>query len=700
MAVWVLAAVAACSGGGAAATTDGGGLPPLDATPIDAHGGAGMDSGTPDAGKLDASGNHDPDAGPRDAGVADGRPADSALPDAAPVRIAITGELTGIWEGASITVRLQGAGTDDQRVTLGANGVFTFPVELLEGSPFAADVESSPALHTCTLHNQRGRAWQGTPPVQIACVGPAVQIELSTPDGFRFDPATRSYELAYSFLTDAQQLRVTGADALHVQLDGSPVPLGAWSSFALGSAPVTTHVQVGAAGVSRSFQLTFRRDRALVHAAYAKSRLASSLALFGSHVAVSHDTLVASGDTFRSGLVTAFHRTAAGWEFERLFSTPDPWVDDFGASVAVSGDTLVVGAPRSHRVVERSGAVFVYRRGWPGWVLEAALKASNPGEDDRFGSSVAIDGDTIIVGAPGEDSAATGVNGASPGPEDNSRSESGAAYVFRRSGGSWTQEAYLKASNTGRDDGFGGRVAVSGDTVAVGASAEDSAAAGVNGSSPGQEDDSLASAGAVYVFHRSETRWAQEAYVKASHPGASDFFGDSIGLSGDTLVVGAWGEDSAATGVDGIAPGPADDSKSESGAAYIFQRKDGAWTQTAYLKAANPGAGDHFGQSVAVWRDTVVVGARFEDGGGRGVNPPDDDRKPDSGAVYVFRHGAIWFQEAYLKSVNSDASDWFGDSVAVAPGTIAVGAPFEDGGTSEAGEDNSLAASGATYVFR
>jgi hypothetical protein len=354
--------------------------------------------------------------------------------------------------------------------------------------------------------------------------------------------------------------------------------------------------------------------------------------------------------------------------------------------------------------VSESGAVFVYRRGFLGWVLEAALTASNAELFDGFGSSVAIDGDTIVVGATGEDSAATGVNGVSPGPEDNSQSASGATYVFRRSGTSWTQEAYLKASNTGRNDGFGHSVAISGDTIAVSAADEDSAATGVNGSSPGQDDDSMASAGAVYVFHRSGTSWAQEAYVKASNTGAGDSFGDSVAVSGDTLAVGAPGEDSGATGVDGVAPGPGDNSKPDSGAAYVFHRTDGAWAQQAYLKASNTGAGDHFGKSVAVWLDTVVVGAPFEDSGARGINPvspgPEDETKLDSGAAYVFRHGSTWLQEAYVKSANSDAGDAFGTSVAVAPDTIAVGAPAEDSCFPSTDSDNACFSAGATYLFR
>jgi len=680
-------------------------LPALDAALADAPAGEVPDADIPDAGSPDSN---EPDAGMADAGMADAGMADASVVDAPVVRIPLTGKLVGMWDGASLTMRLQGTGVDDQLVTLNANGDFTFPVELPAGTSFVAAVESSPALHTCTVHNQRGRAWQGTPPVQITCVGPALQIELSNPDGFHFDPMTRSYDLSYSFLTDEQLLRVVGDSRLDVQLESSSLLLGSWTSIPLGPPggdPVTTHVQVGAAGVSLSFGFTFRRGgRALAQPVYAKSFFTGQFSRVGSLVAVSRDTLVATTAVFNTDSATVFRRTGATWAPEQFLFTTDFDDDDFGASVAVSGDTLVIGAPFSDRVVSGSGTVFVYRRGFLGWALEATLKASNAELFDDFGRSVAIDGDTIVIGVDSEDSAATGVNGVSPGPEDNSQSASGAAYVFRRSGTSWTQEAYLKASNTGLNDGFGRSVAISGDTIAVSATGEDSAATGVNASSPGQDDNSMSSAGAVYVFHRSGTSWTQEAYVKASNTGVGDLFGDSVALSGDTLVVGASGEDSGATGVDGIAPGPGDNSKSDSGAAYVFHRVSGTWAQQAYLKASNTGMGDNFGKSVAVWLDTVVVGASLEDSGARGVNPvspgPQDESKSDSGAVYVFRHGSTWVQEAYVKSANSDAGDLFGSSVAIGPDTIAVGAPAEDSCSSSTDGDNACINAGAAYLFR
>jgi hypothetical protein len=234
----------------------------------------------------------------------------------------------------------------------------------------------------------------------------------------------------------------------------------------------------------------------------------------------------------------------------------------------------------------------------------------------------------VVVGAYGEASSATGVNG---NQADNSGFQAGAAYVFVRVGGVWSQQAYLKASNTGAGDTFGISVAVSGDTVVVGAYGEASSATGVNGN---QADNSGFQAGAAYVFVRVGGVWSQQAYLKASNTGAGDTFGISVAVSGDTVVVGAYGEASSATGVNG---NQADNSGFQAGAAYVFVRVGGVWSQQAYLKASNTGAGDTFGISVAVSGDTVVVGAYGEASSATGVNGNQADNSVGaSGAAYVF----------------------------------------------------------------
>ena len=161
-----------------------------------------------------------------------------------------------------------------------------------------------------------------------------------------------------------------------------------------------------------------------------------------------------------------------------------------------------------------------------------------------------------------KDSNATSANG---NQADNSAGGSGAVYVFRRTGSGWAQEAYLKASNTDADDQFGYSVSVSGDTLAVGAHREDSNATSANGN---QTDNSASDSGAVYVFRRTGSGWAQEAYLKASNTDADDWFGYSVSVSGDTLTVGAPFESSNATSANG---NQTDNSASDSGAVYLFQ---------------------------------------------------------------------------------------------------------------------------------
>ena len=341
------------------------------------------------------------------------------------------------------------------------------------------------------------------------------------------------------------------------------------------------------------------------------------------------------------------------------------------------------------------------------------LKVSNPGEDDRLGIghalvgatlAISADGSTLAVSAPHEDSGATGVNG---NQRDESAWDSGAAYVFVRTGNSWSQQAYIKPSNTEASDKFGFSLALSGDgtTLAVGATLEDSNARGIGGN---QTDNSAESAGAVYVFVRNGSTWSQQAYVKASNADAGDQFGWSVALNrdGNTLAVGAQTEASAATGVSGD---QADNSAADAGAVYVFTRNGTAWTQQAYVKASNAQAGDRFGFSLTLSGDgnTLAAGSYDEDGSAKGVNGVSDEGAPNSGAAYVFvRRGVTWTQEAYLKASNTVRNIAFGSAVALSAdaSTLAVGAVDETNltrgidGDQSSTPDNAISA-GAIYVF-
>jgi len=382
-------------------------------------------------------------------------------------------------------------------------------------------------------------------------------------------------------------------------------------------------------------------------------------------VATDGDTLAIAGTPMSSG--------ASSVPFAlRLGDTP--------VDIVVEND---LGWQRTYRLtLRRAAALAQYARG----------KASDAEDGDELGWSVALSGDTLAVGAPEEDGAATGVDGDQPG---KSVPASGAVYVFRRAGTVWQQEAYLKASNTGPGDHFGWSVTLSGDTLAVGATGEDSAAQGAGGN---QASDAAADSGAVYVFRRIGAAWQQEAYLKASNTGAGDGFGSEVALSGDTLAVGATGEDSAAQGAGGDQASAA---APDSGAVYVFQRAGTAWQQQAYLKPSNTGAGDSFGIDVALAGDMLAVGADQEDSAATGVGgDQDDDRALDSGAVYVFqRAGTVWQQEVYLKASSTGPSSFFGRSVALSGDTLAIGSHGESDAIGGPSGDPARA-TGAVYVFR
>lgn len=461
--------------------------------------------------------------------------------------------------------------------------------------------------------------------------------------------------------------------------------------------------------------------------AYLKASNTDFQDLFGFTVAASGDTVAvgargedsdatgvngdeADNDAFDSGAVYVFVRGANGaWSQQAYIKASNAAMnDEFGYSVALSGDTLVVGAigedssaigvdgDEADNTASASGAAYVFVRDGGVWTQQAYLKASNTGMDDQFGWSVAVSGDTVVVGAIGEAGSATGVNG---NQADDSAAGAGAAYVFvRDANGDWSQQAYLKASNTGADDEFGYSVAASGDTLVVGARAEASSATGVDGNGA---DDSAGSSGAAYVFFRSGGVWSQQAYLKASNTGADDQFGYSVAASGDTVVVGANREASSATGIDGDG---ADNGAANAGAAYVFFRDGGVWSQQAYLKASNTDGDDWFGASVAASGDMVVVGARFESSSATGVNGNQaDNTANDAGAAYVFlRDGGVWSQESYLKASNSEETDQFGISVAASGDTLVVGAWLEASnatGVNGNQADNTDFASGAAYVF-
>ncbi len=353
----------------------------------------------------------------------------------------------------------------------------------------------------------------------------------------------------------------------------------------------------------------------------------------------------------------------AAYVFERDYGGNDNWGqvakltasdaednDDFGFSVAIDGDYVVVGAILEDGLGTDHGAAYVFYRnqgGTDNWGEVAKLTASDAATFDNFGRSVAVEGDYVVVGAHLEDGLGT---------------NRGAAYVFYRNQGgtdNWGQVVKLTASDAEDNDQFGYSVGMSGDSVLVGARYEDGL--GTN-------------RGAAYVFNRNQggaDNWGQVIKLTASSPEDAAYFGHSVTLSGDFAVVGAYGEDGTGTSL---------------GAAYIFDKDFGGtnnWGQVARLTASDGENVDEFGSSVAIDGDYVIVGTYQEDGAGT-----------SRGAAYIYgrNYGGQDNWGEVMKITASDAADqdWFGFSVAINGDNAVVGAAYEDGAGSNRG---------ALYIF-
>jgi len=356
-------------------------------------------------------------------------------------------------------------------------------------------------------------------------------------------------------------------------------------------------------------------------------------------------------DGFQLGAAYIFTRSSDGsWTEQTKIQASDKEARDyFGRAVSISsdGNTVIVGAYLEDTDGFDAGAAYIFVRSSGGlWTEQAKVQASDKQQSDWFGLSVSIsgDGNTALVGASLEDTGGT---------------DAGAAYIFVRSGTTWTQQAKIQASDKQQSDWFGYSVSISsdGNTALVGAY---------------QEDTGGTNAGAAYIFTRSGGLWDQQQKIQASDKQADDWFGWSVSISGDgnTALVASYGDDTGG---------------GNAGAAHIFVRSSGGlWTEQAKVQASDKQASDRFGYSVSISSDgnTAIVGARLEDTGGT-----------DAGAVYIFtRSGTTWTQKQKIQASDYQAGDNFGESVSISSdgNTALVGAAYEDTGATSAG---------AAYVF-
>ncbi|MDH3831916.1 MAG: tandem-95 repeat protein, partial [Gammaproteobacteria bacterium] len=308
--------------------------------------------------------------------------------------------------------------------------------------------------------------------------------------------------------------------------------------------------------------------------------------------------------------------------------------DYYGSSVAIDGDTALIGSRGDDGNGADSGSAYVYLRDSAGnWNLQQKLTAGDGAAAyDYFGLSVSLSGDTALIGAYGTSDIGT---------------NSGAAYVFTRLGSIWSEQDKLTATIAAAYDNFGQSVVIDGDTALIGASGDDT-----------KESD----AGAAYVFTRTGSNWSEQAKLTAGDGAANDYLGNSVSLSGDTALIGAAEDDHSVT---------------NSGSAYVFTRSGLLWSEQAKLTANDAAANDYFGNSVSLSGDTALIGAEEDDDNGNG-----------SGSVYVFtRNGINWSEQAKLLPGDGAADQYFGYEVTVDGSLALVGAPGD------------AADKGATYIF-
>lgn len=401
------------------------------------------------------------------------------------------------------------------------------------------------------------------------------------------------------------------------------------------------HVVLAAALVAMSVATAGQQTRLIAGHGEEGDRFGAAVALAGD-IALVGAPLADTGDSPGQGAAYLFNRNGGTWKLQaRLIAEDGKAHDQFGWSVALTDDTALVGALAADVGGDDSrGAAYVFVRDGDTWRPQGKLIAGDGKADNRFGWSVDLSGDTALVGAALAD------GGDKPGQ--------GAAYVFTRRGDRWRQQARLMPSDGGAGDRFGVSVAVSGDTALVGARFA-------------VVDDNLEQ-GAAYVFVRDrDGGWRQQGKLTASDGVELDGFGVSVALTGDTALVGANGADTGAA---------------DQGAAYVFTRDGGVWSQRAKLTADDGAAGDAFGVSVALAGDTALVGAN--------VAAVSGDAK--RGAAYVFTRGVKgWRQRSKLTVSDGAELDGLGVSVALSGRTALLGAQDADVGDTFH--------QGAAYVF-
>jgi hypothetical protein len=342
------------------------------------------------------------------------------------------------------------------------------------------------------------------------------------------------------------------------------------------------------------------------------------------------------------GAVYVYTRFGETWQLEQRLVSPDEGAgnDRFGYRVSVSGDRLLVSARFDDDFGDNSGSAYVFTRSAGSWSFQQKLNASDGVAGDQFGLSVSISGDWAFVGTSRD---SVDIDG-----DEIEETFVGSVYVFRNSSGTWSEVAKLQAGDRQDGQSFGGDVALSGDTLVVGASRDNQVADG---------------AGAGYVFTRAGDNWVQQQKLTASDGIAGDFLGQSVSVSGDTIILGA--PNGCIEGSDATFTSCIGRDLSAGNKAYVYFWDGTAWVEEAKLVSSTGEIGDFFG-IVAVSGSTAVIGA---DG--------DDDKGLDAGAAYIFKRIAgVWTEVEKFYASDAQQTEWFGAQVAMDRGTALIAAPI------------------------
>jgi len=361
---------------------------------------------------------------------------------------------------------------------------------------------------------------------------------------------------------------------------------------------------------------------------------------FGNAVAIDGDYAIVGSyaddsNGTNSGSAYIFKRESLTWVQQAKLVADDVAEQDyFGSSVSLDNGYAIVGAKYDDDNGSNSGSSYIFKREGSNWIQQQKLIANDGEKDDYFGEKVSISGDYAIIGSRWD---------------DDKGSNSGSAYIFKREGLDWIQQAKLLADDGAKDDLFGGSVSIDGDYAIIGA----------------HNDDKGTNSGSAYIFKKEDSSWFQQEKLLANDGTTADYFGCAVSISGDFAIVGAYHDDDKGSG---------------SGSAYIFNREGASWQQNSKIVANDGATSDSFGYAVCISSDYAIVGSQYN-----------DDNGTSTGSAYIFKHnGEQWNQIDKLIGTDSLLYDYFGYAVGISDNTAIIGTPHHD----KNGDS-----SGAAYIY-